>query len=189
MSFEWAGPRQLETIKGTVDDVNTLPSKFEGADRTVISLVDVTLGYANGDIAEEESYEVNTSQEGKPGAVLYGSIRSTLALPPKTKLTADMLIGGIAKFTVLRESFTTSTGETAEMRMYRMDAFENAPAVEIDEGAVLDAIIGKAPSEVVRIASDYKGTPYADILRSKPKTLTHFADKLVVGEDGRYTRP
>jgi len=133
---------------------------------------------------EDKPRTVFIASGGRPGNVFYKSAATALKLKPKEPVTEDMLVGKKVDFNVEYEDIEID-GEPREMTLYRVTGVEAIGGETVDEDDLLDRIVGKSAAEVYKLRSEYKGTPWAQVLGSKSNTLKFFEGRLEY-TDGRY---
>lgn len=183
--FEWGGPKQIEMVEGTVEAMESVPSEY-GANRIKITLFPSKVYFTNGAVEEhtDEPYDIWSASEGKPGAVLFGSLKKCLKLEEKGKVVGSAVVGGKIKIAYSSESFIGKDKQQHDMPLRKVLEFVKT-VVDVDRATVVEVIKGKTPAEVYALAANYSGTEWGRVLKSKPQTEKAFKGLLEL-VDGRY---
>ena len=181
---EWYGPAEDVSVKGTVDAIEEVDSKF-GKKQLQVNLVDAVRVDSAGRATEHETATLFIATAGQPAQVFAASARRVLGITaeqvkaqkPEANILAR-LRGAVVEFGVARKPFENKkTGVSGEMTLYTVQAVATGKQGRRSE--VVSWLVGKTPAEVMRGASKFGS--YASILQSTAKTRAEFGVELAKG--------
>ena len=180
---EGYGPPEDVSVKGTVDAIEEVDSKF-GKKQLQVNLVDAVRVDSAGRATEHETATLFIATAGQPAQVFAASARRVLGITaeqvkaqkPEANILAR-LRGAVVEFGVARKPFENKkTGVSGEMTLYTVQAVADK---QVSRAEVVAWVVGKTPAEVMRGASKFGS--YASILQSTAKTRAEFGVELAKG--------